>query len=320
MPLEAYGWIPCDLSLDLHDQTCDSCGLKHQRTGASRPRSRARCGRRLEYLARQTIAAIGREVPYYVRPLEGPFGRARPTRGRAVAHGASSTRSRRAGAAEGAPLRDPRCPRPRRAARGPDARRAPRPPTGWLGARLAWDRFMAAGEAARLAPATRPRTSRGRSSATLDAISAESVAGFTQEQGHVAGAVRSAGAGPWRSCSPATTCRPPRLMMSRRARGLWAAGARPPWRGAPGRLGRTPDRWLCVGGPTPWLRRRRRARWSPSWPTRTRRGRRGAGSRRPSTGDRRPGARRGPRGRCAVARARPRTTRCSWRAGFRPSC
>lgn len=137
----------------------------------------------LEDLARQTIAAIGREVPDYARPLEGPFGRAlRLGVERALTRFVDEVEA--GGAARGGPS-DTYVALGRaeqRAGRTLDALLA----AYRLGARLAWERFSAAGEAAGFAPATLYDLA-GAIFSYIDAISAESVAGFTQEQEHVAG-------------------------------------------------------------------------------------------------------------------------------------
>jgi hypothetical protein len=132
----------------------------------------------LPELAEETIVAIGQEVPDYARPLEGPFGHAlRAGVERALtrfvdeieAPGAPDEQSRRIyvqlGRAE------------LRAGRSLDALLS----AYRLGARLAWERFVAAGEAA----GHEPRTLYRLASAIfdyIDGISAESVEGFTEER------------------------------------------------------------------------------------------------------------------------------------------
>ena len=137
----------------------------------------------LEDLARHTIAAIGREVPDYARPLEGPFGRAlRLGVERALTRFVDEVEA--GGATEGGPsdIYVALGRAEQRAGRTLDALLA----AYRLGARLAWERFSAAGEAAGFAPATLYDLA-GAIFSYIDAISAESVAGFTQEQEHVAG-------------------------------------------------------------------------------------------------------------------------------------
>jgi hypothetical protein len=137
----------------------------------------------LEDLAGQTIAAIGREVPDYARPLEGPFGRAlRLGVERALARFVDEVEA--GGTGEGGPSDT-------YVALGRAEQRAGRTLDALLGAyrlgaRLAWERFRAAGEAAGFPPATLYDLA-GAIFSYIDAISAESVAGFTQEQERVAG-------------------------------------------------------------------------------------------------------------------------------------
>src|SRR5919198_6239635 len=105
-------------------------------------------------LAQDIIDAIGREIPAYARPLEGTFGRGvRIGVERALARG-----EMRAGRSLDALLSAYR-----------------------IGARLAWEHFVAAGEAA----GYEPRTLYRLASAIfdyIDGISAESVEGFAQER------------------------------------------------------------------------------------------------------------------------------------------
>jgi hypothetical protein len=137
----------------------------------------------LPSLAAEIIQAIGREVPDYRRPMEGAFGRA--LRGgveRALARfvdliedrGAVDDRSREVyvwlGRGE------------MRAGRRLDALLS----AYRLGARLAWERFVAAGQAAGHEPETLYRL--GAAIFTyIDAISAESIEGYTEEQIALAG-------------------------------------------------------------------------------------------------------------------------------------
>jgi hypothetical protein len=137
----------------------------------------------LPELAEETIVAIGQEVPDYARPLEGPFGHAlRAGVERALtrfvdeieAPGAPDEQSRRIyvqlGRAE------------LRAGRSLDALLS----AYRLGARLAWERFVAAAEAAGHEPRTLYALA-GAIFTYIDAISAESVAGFSAEQTRAAG-------------------------------------------------------------------------------------------------------------------------------------
>ena len=129
-------------------------------------------------LAQDIIPAIGREVPDYARPFEGPFGRALRRRRRA---GARALRRRHRGPAAGdGGAREIYVALGRgemRAGRSLDALLS----AYRIGARLAWERFLAAGEAA----GHEPRTLYRLASAIfdyIDGISAESVEGFTEER------------------------------------------------------------------------------------------------------------------------------------------
>jgi hypothetical protein len=129
-------------------------------------------------LAQHIIVAIGREVPAYARPLEGPFGRAlRVGVERALARFVDSIE--RPGAGDGG-AREIYVELGRgemRAGRSLDALLS----AYRIGARLAWERFVAAGEAA----GHEPRTLYRLASAIfdyIDGISAESVEGFTEER------------------------------------------------------------------------------------------------------------------------------------------
>jgi hypothetical protein len=129
-------------------------------------------------LAQHIIVAIGREVPAYARPLEGPFGRAlRVGVERALTRFVDSIE--KPGAGDGG-ARDIYVALGRgemRAGRSLDALLS----AYRIGARLAWERFVAAGEAA----GHEPRTLYRLASAIfdyIDGISAESVEGFTQER------------------------------------------------------------------------------------------------------------------------------------------
>lgn len=134
-------------------------------------------------LAAETIAAIGREVPDYARPLEGPFGRA-------LRLGVERALERFVDELE-APTGHPGDPAGTYVALGRTEQRAGRTLDALLsayrlGARLAWERFVAAGEAAGHEPATLYRLASAIFS-YIDAISAESVEGYTQEQARAAG-------------------------------------------------------------------------------------------------------------------------------------
>jgi len=148
------------------------------------PRDLARALRPvLPGLAAEIIEAIGREIPDYRRPMEGGFGRA--LRGgveRALARfvdlieepGIVEDRAREIyvwlGRGE------------MRAGRRMDALLS----AYRLGARLAWERFVAAGQDAGHAPETLYRL--GAAIFTyIDAISAESIEGYTEEQIALAG-------------------------------------------------------------------------------------------------------------------------------------
>ena len=129
-------------------------------------------------LAQDIIAAIGREVPPYARPLEGPFGRA-------LRVGVERALTRFVDGIED-PAADDDGAREIYVALGRGEMRAGRSLDALLsayriGARLAWERFVAAGEAA----GHEPRTLYRLASAIfdyIDGISAESVEGFTEER------------------------------------------------------------------------------------------------------------------------------------------
>src|ERR671937_1498905 len=132
----------------------------------------------LPELVQDIIAAIGRDVPDYARPLEGPFGRA-------LRVGVERALRRFVDAIED-PGSDDGGAREIYVALGRGEMRAGRSLDALLsayriGARLAWEHFVAAGEAA----GPEPQTLHRLASAIfdyIDGISAESVEGFTQER------------------------------------------------------------------------------------------------------------------------------------------
>ena len=129
-------------------------------------------------LAQDIIVAIGRDVPAYARPFEGPFGRA-------LGVGVERALSRFVDGIEDPAAGDGGA-REIYVALGRGEMRAGRSLDALLsayriGARLAWERFLAAGEAA----GHEPRTLYRLASAIfdyIDGISAESVEGFTEER------------------------------------------------------------------------------------------------------------------------------------------
>jgi len=138
----------------------------------------------LPQLAAETIAAIGAEVPDYARPLEGPFGRAlRLGVERALSRFVDELEGAGATAGDGASEIYSALGRAeQRAGRTLDALLS----AYRLGARLAWERFVETGEAAGHEPATLYRLASAIFS-YIDAISAESVEGYSQEQARAAG-------------------------------------------------------------------------------------------------------------------------------------
>jgi PucR C-terminal helix-turn-helix domain len=129
-------------------------------------------------LAQDIIAAIGREVPPYARPLEGPFGRA-------LRVGVERALTRFVDGIED-PGADDGGAREIYVALGRGEMRGGRSLDALLsayriGARLAWERFVAAGEAAGHEPQTLYRLASAIFD-YIDGISAESVEGFTQER------------------------------------------------------------------------------------------------------------------------------------------
>jgi hypothetical protein len=132
----------------------------------------------LPELAEATIAAIGREVPDYARPLEGPFGRV-------LRIGVERALERFVDQIE-RPEADDATSREIYVALGRGEMRGGRSLDALLaayriGARLSWERFVAAGEAAGHEPATLYRLASSIFS-YIDAISAESIEGYAQER------------------------------------------------------------------------------------------------------------------------------------------
>jgi PucR C-terminal helix-turn-helix domain len=132
----------------------------------------------LPELADEIVAAIGREVPDYARPVEGPFGRALRTGVEAaLARFVDGIEAPDTGE-EGASTIYVALGRGEfRAGRSLDALLG----AYRLGARLAWERFVAAGDAAGHDPATLYDLATAIFS-YIDAISAESVEGYAQER------------------------------------------------------------------------------------------------------------------------------------------
>ncbi len=129
-------------------------------------------------LAQDIIAAIGREVPDYARPLEGPFGRAlRVGVQRALARFVDGIENPKAGDGGAREIYVALGRGEMRAGRSLDALLS----AYRLGARLAWEHFVAAGEAAGHEPQTLYRLASAIFD-YIDGISAESVEGFTQER------------------------------------------------------------------------------------------------------------------------------------------
>jgi PucR C-terminal helix-turn-helix domain len=141
----------------------------------------------LPELAEATIAAIGREVPDYARPLEGPFGRV-------LRIGVERALERFVDQIEH-PEADDATSREIYVALGRGEMRGGRSLDALLaayriGARLSWERFVAAGEAAGHEPATLYRLASSIFS-YIDAISAESIEGYAQERAAAEGARQS---------------------------------------------------------------------------------------------------------------------------------
>src|SRR4051794_12135430 len=132
----------------------------------------------LPELVQEMIAAIGREVSDYAQPLEGPFGRA-------LRVGVERALERFVEAIEH-PGSEDRDAREIYVELGRGEMRAGRSMDSLLsayriGARLAWERFVAAGEAAGHDPATLYRLASAIFD-YIDGISAESVEGFSEER------------------------------------------------------------------------------------------------------------------------------------------
>src|SRR5919198_6024273 len=137
----------------------------------------------LPELADAIIAAIGREVPDYARPLEGPFGRVLRT-------GVERALERFVDQIE-RPEADNASTRETYVALGRAEFRGGRSLDALLsayrlGARLAWERFVAAGEAAGHEPATLYHLASAIFS-YIDGISADSVEGYAQERAETEG-------------------------------------------------------------------------------------------------------------------------------------
>src|SRR3954451_4969642 len=137
----------------------------------------------LPELSDEIIAAIGEEVPAYDRSLEGPFGRA-------LRVGVRTALTRFVDGIEDPAGEDPD-------ARGLYVELGRAGSRGGctldailsayrLGARLAWERFVAAGEPAGHEPATLYRLASAIFS-YIDGISADSVEGFAQERAETEG-------------------------------------------------------------------------------------------------------------------------------------
>jgi hypothetical protein len=137
----------------------------------------------LPQLTDAIIAAIGREVPAYAQPLEGPFGRALRVGVRtALARFVSRVESSNGDDQDERGLYMELGRAEFRSGRTLDALLG----AYRIGARLAWERFVAAGEAAGHEPATLYRLASAIFS-YIDGISADSVSGFAQERAETEG-------------------------------------------------------------------------------------------------------------------------------------
>lgn len=137
----------------------------------------------LPELAEATIAAIGREVPDYARPMEGPFGQG-------VRLGVQRALSRFVDLIADPEAEDGGGARAVYRALGEGEARAGRSLDALLaayrlGARMAWERFVAAAEDAGHEPQTLYALA-GAIFSYIDAISAESVEGFAHAQSEAA--------------------------------------------------------------------------------------------------------------------------------------
>jgi hypothetical protein len=137
----------------------------------------------LPALADEIISAISHSVPGYARPLEGPFGAAlRIGVEEALSQFAAMVKNPRAGREAGREVYVNLGRGEMRAGRSLDALLA----AYRLGARVAWQRLAAAGEAAGL----RPRTLYLLAEAIfayIDELSADSIEGYAREQAAAAG-------------------------------------------------------------------------------------------------------------------------------------
>jgi len=137
----------------------------------------------LPELSDAIIVAIGEQVPAYARPLEGPFGRA-------LRVGVRTALARFVDGIEDPSNEDPDARRlyvelgraEFRGGRSLDALLS----AYRLGARLAWERFVAAGEAAGHEPATLYHLASAIFS-YIDGISADSVEGYAEERAETEG-------------------------------------------------------------------------------------------------------------------------------------
>jgi PucR C-terminal helix-turn-helix domain len=140
----------------------------------------------LPALADEIVAAVSDGVPDYARPLEGPFGRAlragvEDALGQFVAAVEDPEPARATGRETYVNLGRGEM----RAGRGLDALLA----AYRIGARVAWRRLAAAGERARLPPATLYSLAESIF-AYIDELSADSIEGYAREQAAAAGALQ----------------------------------------------------------------------------------------------------------------------------------
>jgi hypothetical protein len=140
----------------------------------------------LPALADEIIAAIGEEVPDYARPLEGPFGVAlRIGVVEALRQFVAMVEDPAGGRGAGREVYVNLGRGEMRAGRSLDALLA----AYRLGARVAWRRFVAAGERAGLSPSVL-YTLAESIFAYIDELSAESIEGYAREQTVAAGALQ----------------------------------------------------------------------------------------------------------------------------------